>query len=251
MNNGTIYHRLQAAKANRKKKFAVLIDPDKAMPESLLQTVEWSVKSGVDYFFIGGSLLMNDTISECTDVIKSCSEIPVIIFPGSPSQIHSNADAILLLSLISGRNADLLIGQHVTAANALRESRLEVVSAGYMLVDGGQFTTVSYISGTLPIPRHKSDIAVATAMAGEMLGLKLIYLEAGSGAMESVSTEMVKAVSGAIDIPLIVGGGIRTPEQASALCCAGADMLVVGTAAEQDPSIIASISHAIHSSIAV
>src|SRR5450432_699463 len=154
MRTNSIYHRLLSAKANKRKKFVVLIDPDKVTPESLIKIIETSVKSGVDYFFIGGSLLINDTISECTDVIKSCCEIPVIIFPGSVSQIHSNADAILLLSLISGRNPELLIGQHVIAAPALRESELEIISTGYLLIDGGNSTTVSYISNTLPIPHH-------------------------------------------------------------------------------------------------
>lgn len=247
----SIYHKLIAGKANKQKKFVVLIDPDKVSPESLIRTIDVSSKGGVDYFFIGGSLLINDTISECIDVIRSCSEIPVIIFPGSHSQIHSNADAILLLSLISGRNPDLLIGQHVVAAPTLRESGLEVIPTGYMLIDGGNPSTVSYISNTFPIPHHKHEIAMTTAMAGEMLGLKLIYLEGGSGAKQPVSTNMVRAVSENIEIPLIVGGGIKTPQQATEFCKAGADIIVVGTAAEEDYELIPAFSNAVHASVFV
>ncbi|MCY7410394.1 MAG: geranylgeranylglyceryl/heptaprenylglyceryl phosphate synthase [Chitinophagales bacterium] len=243
-----IYHRLLAAKANKQKKFVVLIDPDKVTPESLIKTIDISVKAGVDYFFIGGSLLINDSIAECCDVIKSYCEVPVIIFPGSPSQIHSNADGILLLSLISGRNPDLLIGQQVIAAAALRESELEIISTGYILVDGGNATTVSYISNTFPIPYHKDDIAMSTAMAGEMLGLKLIYLEAGSGANNCVSENMVHRVAENVDVPIIVGGGISSPEKALALCKSGADIIVIGTAAEKNPEIIFQMSDAIHKS---
>lgn len=240
-----------AAKANLHKKFVVLIDPDKVTPESLVNTIEISVRAQVDYFFIGGSLLINDTISECIDVIRSCCEIPVIIFPGSPSQIHSNADAILLLSLISGRNPELLIGQHVAAAAALRESELEVISTGYILIDGGKATTISYISNTFPIPYSKDDIAMSTAIAGELLGLKMIYLEAGSGAGNCVSEMMVKRVAENIDVPLVVGGGITSGESAKALCTAGADIIVVGTVAEKDPMAILEISNAVHQSVSI
>jgi putative glycerol-1-phosphate prenyltransferase len=207
------------------------------------------MKAGADYFFIGGSLLVNDIINECIDVIKSYSDTPVIIFPGSAMQVYPKADAILLLSLISGRNAELLIGQHVIAAPALKSSGLEVISTGYILIDGGIFTTVSYISNTLPVPHQKDEIAMCTAMAGEMLGLKAIYLDAGSGALKSISESMVSMVSDNINVPLIVGGGIKTPETAAALCKAGADIIVIGTAIEKDPSQILTISNAIHSSI--
>jgi len=246
-----VYQSIVHAQRNRQKRFTVLIDPDKVTPESLVCTIDISVRAGVDYFFIGGSLLVNDTLQECIDVIKSCCDIPVIIFPGSVSQIQSNADAILLLSLISGRNPELLIGQHVIAAPALRESKLEIISTGYILIDGGNSTTVSYISNSFPVPHHKDDIAMCTAMAGEMIGMKMIYLDCGSGAHQNVSESMVKLVSENIDVPLIVGGGIKSPDCAVSLCRAGADMIVVGTAAEENPSLIISIAHAIHSSVTV
>jgi phosphoglycerol geranylgeranyltransferase len=246
-----IYEGLLEAKKNRQKKFTVLIDPDRISPEGLIRLLDISVHAGVDYFFIGGSLLVNDTISECIDVIKSCSDIPVILFPGSNMQIHQKADAILFLSLISGRNPELLIGQHVIAAPAIKASRLEVVSTGYILIDGGTTTTVSYISNTTPIPHHKDEIALCTAIAGEMLGLKTIYLDAGSGAHHPVDISMVELVSENCSVPLIAGGGIKTADKAASLCRAGADMIVVGTAIEKDSSLIHSISRAIHSSIII
>lgn len=242
-----VYQSFKEAKASGRKKFAVLIDPDKVTPESLLQTVDLSVKAEVDYLFLGGSLLVNDTMGECLDVIKSSCDIPVIIFPGSAMQINSKADAIFLLSLISGRNADMLIGQHIIAAPALKESGLEILSTGYILVNGGAATTVSYISNTFPIPADKSDIAVCTAMAGEMLGLGLIYLDAGSGAQHPVRASMIRKVSENISVPLIVGGGITTPEKALENCKAGADIIVVGNAIEKDASLISRIASTVHS----
>ncbi len=247
MKTKAVYHRLLAAKANHQKKLVVLIDPDKVTPESLIRTLDISVRSGVDYFFIGGSLLISDTMSECIDVMKSCTDIPVIIFPGNASQIYPNADAILLLSLISGRNPDLLIGQHVAAASVLCESALEIISTGYMLIDGGITTSVSYMSNTLPIPYDKDEIAMSTAMAGEMLGMKLLYLEAGSGALNSVSESMINRVSENIEVPVIVGGGISSPEIAKSLCNAGADIIVIGTASEKNPDLIPEFSQAVHS----
>ena len=239
------------ARRNKLKKFAVLIDPDKVTPESLIRTIDLSVKSGVDYFFLGGSLLVNDTINECIDVIKSSCDIPVIIFPGSAMQINAKADAIFFLSLISGRNPDLLIGQHVVAAPILKSSHLEVIATGYIIVDGGNITTVSYISNTSPVPAHKDDIAMCTAMAGEMLGLKVIYMDAGSGAAQPIRESMVAAVAENISIPIIVGGGITTPERASSICRAGADIIVVGNAVEKDPQLIPDIARAIHSAVRV
>lgn len=245
----SVYQSFLLAKKNRQKLFVVLVDPDKVTPESLILTIDLSLKASVDYFFIGGSLLVNDTISECIDVIKSCCDIPVIIFPGSIAQIHAKADAILYLSLISGRNPELLIGQHVTSAPALKSSGLEAISTGYILIDGGVSTTVSYISNTLPIPHQKDDIAMCTAIAGEMLGLKTIYLDAGSGALKSINESMIQLVSENIEVPLIAGGGIKTPESAAALCKAGADIIVVGNAIEKDPALILSIGHAVHHAV--
>lgn len=241
-----IYESFLAAKKCNRKQLAVLIDPDKVTTETLVFTIDVATKANVDYFFIGGSLLVNDTMSECIDVIKSCCDIPVVIFPGSPLQVNEKADAILYLSLISGRNPELLIGQHVLAAPALKSSGLEIISTGYILIDGGIVTTVSYVSNTLPIPYHKNDIAMCTAMAGEMLGLKTIYLDAGSGALKSVNESMIELVHENIEAPLIVGGGISTPETAVAICKAGADIVVVGNAIEKDPMLVFSIAHEVH-----
>jgi putative glycerol-1-phosphate prenyltransferase len=171
----------------------------------------------------------------------------VILFPGSPSQISRYADALLYLSLISGRNADLLIGQHVISAPFVKKSGLEIISTGYMVIDGGAPTTVSYISNASPIPADKADIALCTAMAGEMLGMKTIYMDSGSGAKKAISEEMISAVAASIDIPLIVGGGIRDAEKAYLNCKAGADVIVIGNAIEKDPSLIKEMAAAIHS----
>ncbi|MBA2407849.1 MAG: geranylgeranylglyceryl/heptaprenylglyceryl phosphate synthase [Chitinophagales bacterium] len=249
--NEQVYIKLKQAKLNRQKLFAVLVDPDRVSPESLICLIEMSSKAHVDFFFIGSSLLVNDTINECIDVIKSCCDIPAVIFPGSSMQIYAQADAVLLLSLISGRNADLLIGQHVIAAPSLKASGLEIVSTGYILIDGGNATTVSYISNTIPIPNDKDEVAMCTAMAGEMLGLNVIYLDAGSGALHCVSESMVEMVSASIEVPLLVGGGIQCPEKAASLCKAGADIIVVGNAVEKDPLLLFSISRAVHAAVII
>src|SRR5205814_1035231 len=175
-----------------------------------------------------------------------CS-IPVILFPGTPSQVSRHADGLLYLSLISGRNPELLIGQHVISAPAVRKSGLEIISTGYMVIDGGAPTTVSYISNATPIPADKDDIAVCTAMAGEMLGMKLIYMDAGSGAKRAISEEMISRVAKVISVPLIIGGGIKEPEKAYLNCKAGADLIVVGNAIEKDPSLIKEMAAAVHS----
>jgi phosphoglycerol geranylgeranyltransferase len=171
----------------------------------------------------------------------------VILFPGSPSQLSKYADALLYLSLISGRNPELLIGQHVISAPFVRKSGLEIMPTGYMVVDGGAPTTVSYISNASPIPADKNEIALCTAMAGEMLGMRLIYMDAGSGAKRAITEAMIEKVAKNIEVPLIVGGGITTPEKAYLNCKAGADIIVVGNAIEKDPTLIAEISAAIHS----
>lgn len=173
--------------------------------------------------------------------------MPVLLFPGSPSQISKRADALLYLSLISGRNADLLIGQHVISAPFVRASGLEIISTGYMVIDGGAPTTVSYISNATPIPADKADIALCTAMAGEMLGHKLIYMDAGSGAKKPISETMIAAVAQSITVPLVIGGGIRDAEKAYLNCKAGADIIVVGNAIEKEASLVKEISDAVHS----
>lgn len=243
----TIYDTIAAGKALSKKAFAVLIDPDKIDDSSLMKTIDLAVQAKVDYFFVGGSLVVTDTLDHIVSVIKKQCNIPVILFPGSPDQITPKADALLYLSLISGRNPELLIGQHVVSAPFVRQSGLEIIPVGYMLIDGGSPTTVSYISNTNPIPSNKNDIAACTAMAGEMLGLKLIYMDAGSGAKQAIPAAMIAQVAKYTQAPLVIGGGITSPEKAKENCIAGADIIVVGNAVEKDPLLIHSIAAAIHS----
>ena len=230
---------------------AVLVDPDKADLSHLERLARYAADGHISHFLVGGSLMFSDALAKTVDFLKQASNVPVTLFPGNPSQIYSGADAILLLSLISGRNADLLIGRHVEAAPALRGSGLEIIPTGYMLIDGGTSTTVSYISNTTTIPAHKPEIAAATAMAGEMLGLRCLYLEAGSGARQPVPTEMLRAVSASVKIPIIVGGGLRDAETAFEKCKAGADMIVIGTAVEQHPQLIPEMAAAIREGNAV
>lgn len=248
MTSNNIYTNLLKDKQQGIKKFAVLIDPDKLHLKDVDQIIRLAETAAVDSFFIGGSLVVNDALDDIIVTIKKHCSIPVILFPGSSRQLSYKADGLLFLSLISGRNPELLIGKHVETAPFLKISPLEIISTGYMLVDGGVPTSVSYMSNTQPIPGDKDSIAVCTAMAGEMLGLKLIYMDAGSGAQKPIETSMVEAVSMAIDIPLIVGGGIRTPEQAAANIKAGADIIVVGNAIEKEPNLILELAEAVHQS---
>ena len=191
--------------------------------------------------------MVTNRLDELIHQLKSNCDIPVILFPGSPSQVSPYADALLYLSLISGRNPELLIGQHVISAPMVKQSNLEIMSTGYMVIDGGAPTTVSYISNAAPIPADKVEIAACTAMAGDMLGMKLIYLDAGSGAKIPVNESLIAGVAQSITVPLIVGGGITTAEKAFNNCKSGADIVVVGNAIEKDASLIQEISAAIHS----
>ena len=225
-----------------KKKFAVLVDPDKYSLESIIEVVELADTAAIDYFFVGGSLLLHDSQAQLIAYIKENSSIPVILFPGNNMQLNNRADGILLLSLISGRNPDMLIGRHVISAPYLKASSLEIMPTGYLLIESGRATTVAYMSNTTPIPSHKSEIAVCTAMAGEMLGLKLIYLDAGSGGANPVPVSMIRKVKGAIGVPLIIGGGITSADLAKAAFDAGADLVVVGNAIEKDRSLISKIA---------
>ena len=231
-----ILTQIQALKEQGKKGIAILLDPDKISPDNFESLSLRLENSGIDYVFVGGSLLMNDQLHNLVQTLKRFLSLPVVLFPGNAYQISPEADGILFLSLISGRNPEMLIGQHVIAAPLLKQSGLEVMPTGYMLVDSGKNTSVNYMSNTLPIPYDKADIAVCTAMAGELLGLKLIYMDAGSGASNTISTEMISAVAGSVDIPLIVGGGIKTTQQAEAVLKAGADLIVIGNAFEKDPN---------------
>ena len=221
-----------------KKQLAVLIDPDKLNQDQLIETAKIAQEAGVDFLFVGGSLMTSDMLFHCIRTLKEHSEIPVVLFPGNSYQISRNADAMLFLSLISGRNPDMLIGMHVLSAPYIKLAGLETVSTGYMLIDSGKPTSVSYMSNSFPIPNDKKDIAACTAMAGEMLGMKAIFMDAGSGAEITVPEKMVAFVKGSIDVPLIIGGGIRTPESAQKILAAGADIIVVGNRFEENPQLI-------------
>lgn len=242
-----LYKSILVSKNQGKKLFAILIDPDKQKNSDLLLIIKNANKSKVNYFFVGGSLLINDNLNDCIKTIKENSKIPVILFPGNTMQINPKADGILFLSLISGRNPDLLIGKQVISAPILKQTELEIISTGYMLIDSGKATTASYMSNTVPIPREKNAIATSTAIAGQYLGMKLIYMDGGSGAEQPITSDMIKQVSNCIDIPLIIGGGICNAKKAIENCEAGADLIVVGNAIEKDPSLILDISQAIES----
>jgi putative glycerol-1-phosphate prenyltransferase len=233
-----LYEDLLAARQRGEKRLAILFDPDKLRLRHLEQALETAMECRIDYFFIGGSLLAHSMLDPLLSEIRQHCRIPLLLFPGNNFQLSDQADGILFLSLISGRNPEFLISQHVVAAPYLKKSPLEVISTAYMLIDGGAPSSVQYMSNTLPIPADKEDIALCTALAGEMLGLKTIYLEAGSGARNPVSENMIRTVAEAISVPLIVGGGIKSPEKAAAGFRAGADVLVVGSAIEQNPGLI-------------
>ena len=238
---------LDAARSEGRKLLAVLIDPDFGQDEAALErTVQNACMAKADLLFVGGSLMTSTAFDRCVERVKGLSDRPVVLFPGSPAQLSRHADAVLFLSLISGRNPELLIGHHVTAAPTVKALGIEAIPTGYMLVDGGKPTTVSYVSQTVPIPHDKPSIAAATALAGSLLGLRTIYMDTGSGARRAVSTEMIAAVRAQVDRPIIVGGGIRDEATARALCDAGADVLVVGTAFEEDPERIFAMSEAVH-----
>jgi len=238
-----IYQSFSEHKAVGRKSFAVLIDPDKIEGESAcMRVVNMSIENQVDYFLVGGSLITGNNFGQIVRLIKDNTDIPVIIFPGSSMHIEPAADAILFLSLISGRNPDLLIGQHVVAAPVLKRSNLEVIPTGYMLINSGQQTTVSYMSNTTPIPHDKPSVAACTAIAGEMLGLKLIYLDAGSGAEQPVSGKMISMIRKSVDVPLIIGGGINNAHKAARAYESGADVIVIGNGIEQNPGLLVEVA---------
>ncbi|MEM6271244.1 MAG: geranylgeranylglyceryl/heptaprenylglyceryl phosphate synthase [Bacteroidota bacterium] len=227
-----VLQHIHSLKSQGKKAFAILIDPDK-VPVSECAALASNINAaGVDFVFIGGSLLVNDNIRRVIPELKRLVDVPVIVFPGNLLQLSTEADALLFLSVISGRNPEMLIGNHVVAAPILKAAGIEVLPTGYLLIDTGRATSVHYMSNTQPIPYDKADIAACTAMAGELLGLQLIYLDGGSGAEKTISTEMVSAVADSVEVPLIVGGGIRSRKQAEAILKAGADIIVVGNALE-------------------
>ena len=227
---------------NFSKRLAVLVDPDEYKEKNLAQLANYAKEGWIQLFLVGGSLLVKNHMSLVVDYLKEHCDVPVIIFPGDATQIYEGADGLLLLSLISGRNPELLIGRHVEASMGIKRSGLTITPTGYILVDGGKITSVSYISNTTPIPSDKPDIAVATALAGEQLGLKAIYLEAGSGALRPIPTEMISKIRATISLPILVGGGIKTKAQVMSAFQAGADVVVIGNAIEKDPTLIQSVA---------
>jgi putative glycerol-1-phosphate prenyltransferase len=238
-----IYNSLLKKKGNRIKSLSILIDPDKTNFNECSKLLNFCKEVAPDYFMVGGSLITSDSLEEIITCIKKhpyTAHIPVILFPNSYLHLSNQADGILFMSLISGRNPEFLIGNQVLAAPILKRTRLEVIPTGYILVNCGNQTTVAYMSNTTPIPYSKNDIAVCTAMAGEMLGLKMMYIDGGSGAEKPISKEMIQAVKQHIDIPLIIGGGIRDIDTLVDAYQAGADMVVVGSVVEETPDLLSS-----------
>lgn len=227
-----------------KKSLALLIDPENTyQKEDLNQLMSIANQAGINFVFVGGSLVTNNHIDKVIKDIKSSFDLPVVLFPGGLNQISAHADAILFLSLISGRNPEFLISKQVAAAPLVKKLGLDVIPTGYLLI--GSTSSASYMSNTTPIPYHKNDIASATAIAGELMGQKAIYLDAGSGAEEPVRFEMIETVKKSISVPLIVGGGITSFDTAYAALEAGADVLVVGNATEKNPQVILDIAGAV------
>jgi putative glycerol-1-phosphate prenyltransferase len=229
-----IYQEIVTAKKNNQKLLAILLDPDKIDLSSLYSLIEKIKKSPATHIFVGGSIVEANIIDELILSLKKNIELPIVLFPGNPSQISDKADAILFLTLLSGRNPDYLIEHQVNAVPVLKKTQLEVISTGYILIESGKQTAVERVSQTIPLNRNNSDYVLQTAQAGEYIGNKLIYLEAGSGAQQAVPLEMIEKVSGQIEIPVIVGGGIRSRKAINDAYNAGADLVVIGTAFEND-----------------
>lgn len=230
----TIYSTLLSAKAKKQKQLAVLLDPDKIDWEHTEHLIAKIKQSPATHIFVGGSLLVTNVLDQLVALLKEQLDLPILLFPGNVSQITPRADGILFLSLLSGRNPDYLIGQQVLAAPILQQTSLEIISTAYILIESGKQTTVSYVSNTVPIPADKPEIVLATALAGTMIGHKLVYLEAGSGAERKVDPETIRLVASNIQVPLIVGGGIRSRSAMEEAYEAGADLVVIGTAFEKD-----------------
>ncbi len=246
--SGSVYQSLLSAAETRGGGYIVLIDPDRKYDNSLEARVESAHNAGADAIFVGGSLMMDGKYHDRIKRIKENSTIPVIFFPGGVNQLNEHFDAILFTAVLSGRNPHYLIGEQVIAAPIVKDLGLEVIPTSYLLFDGGSHSTVEFMSGTRPLPIHRPDIAVAHALASEYLGKQLIYLEAGSGAKESVPNETVKEICGQVSVPVLVGGGITSPEAAHEKVEAGAIFIVTGTAVENGESsnLMKAFSDAIH-----
>jgi phosphoglycerol geranylgeranyltransferase len=229
-----IYEQIIEAKKENKKQLAILIDPDKIDLTVIKSLSEKIIQSPATHIFVGGSIIEKYIIDELITELKNYLSLPILIFPGHPSQISNKADGLLFLSLLSGRNPEYLIEHHINSIEILKDSELEIIPTGYILIDGGTETAVQRVSQTQPIERDNIDLAYKTAKAGEYLGKKLIYLEAGSGADKSVPIEMIKEISENLNIPLIVGGGIRTKQEIDTIFEAGANLVVIGTAFENN-----------------
>ena len=232
MNNSVLQH-IISSKKQRKKLLAVLLDPDKVVLKDVKNIVK-KTASTADIFFVGGSTVANDDTEKLVLQLKKATSLPIVLFPGDFSQITDTADAILFLSLLSGENPEYLIKQQLKSVPVLQKSSLEIIPTGYILIDGGKKTAVQQVSNTTPINHQDTSLATQTAIAGMYLGKQLIYLEAGSGANTPVDVQMIEAVRKEITIPLIVGGGIRTKKQLEDAYKAGADMVVIGTAFEEN-----------------
>ena len=248
----SVFQQLLQTKQKYKAGHLVLIDPDKTPPERLAYTAEKALDAGVDAFLVGGSLLLTPDLDSYLKKFKQyVGDLPVIIFPGSVHQISGHADAILFLSLLSGRNAHHIIGSQVIAAPIIRRMGLEAIATAYLLVESGRATSAEFMSGTTPLPRHKTEIAVAHALAAEYMGFQTIYLEGGSGADHSVPEEMIYSIAKSVSLPIIVGGGIRTPEEAAKKVEAGASFIVTGNILEKndDPQFLKAFVNSIHQEV--
>ncbi len=241
-----VYEKLIKIIKKKGAAYVVLIDPDRPLEETIIERVELANESNVDALFIGGSLMMDSKSADRVKTIKSISKIPVVLFPGGSSQLSSYYDAILFLSFISGRNPHYLIGEQVVAAPVIKDLCIEAISTGYILLDGGARSAVEIISGTQSIPMEKIDVIISHALAGQYLGMKLIYLESGSGASKSVEIPLIQRVSDEVDVPLIVGGGINTPRKARKIVSAGASIVVTGSVIEGEPQKMKEFADAIH-----
>ena len=226
--------------------FIILIDPDKKNDDKIIEIVESANINDVDAIFVGGSIMMDSQYHERIAKIKSVSNIPVILFPGGVNQINKHFDAILFMSLLSGRNPHYLIGEQVLAAPIIKDIGIETISTGYILIDGGTSTSVEFISGTRPLPSNNSDLLISHALAAQFLGMQMLYIESGSGAKTRIQNEFLKIVSNEVDIDIIVGGGIKTPEDANQIANAGASFVVIGSAIEKSLDSISDFAQAIH-----